>query len=276
MATPSISRPTDVNAVLHAGDDALDLGGAFAGVLGAQRGVAALADQAVDLAVEPANGIADQLRCLPGRFGEILHFAGDDRKAAPGGARARGLDGRVQGQQIGLPRDRLDRSGDLCDIGQRRADRAQPMLDAADGFDQFGDMLDRGFDRGARLRDFADGCGRRRLHRLRGAGDAVIGGDHGLGGLLQMAEPVGLAGDAARDFLQIAGDVGELDAEAADPIGELIDQPFADRRHSRRTLRFSGHSLYAVRKPPQWRPLTRIGTSISRIMTVLPLPMSRA
>ena len=39
-------------------------------------------------------------------------------------------------------------------------------------------------------------------------GDAVIGGDHGLGGFLQMAEPVGLTGDAARDFLQISGDVG--------------------------------------------------------------------
>ena len=82
------------------------------------------------------------------------------------------------------------------------------MLDAADGFDQLGDMLDRGFDRGARLRDFADGCGCRCLNRLRGAGDAVIGGDHGLGGFLQVAEPVGLTGDAARDFLQITGNVG--------------------------------------------------------------------
>ena len=40
--------------------------------------------------------------------------------------------------------------------------------------------------------------------------------------------------------------------------------------------KWGGYSLYAVRKPPQWRPLTRIGTSISRIITVLPLPMSRA
>jgi hypothetical protein len=31
-------------------------------------------------------------------------------------------------------------------------------------------------------------------------------------------------------------------------------------------------SLYAVLKPPQWRPLTRTGTSISRIITILPLP----
>src|SRR5882724_11289210 len=150
------------------------------------------------------------------------------------------------------------------------------MLDAADGFDQFGDMFDRGLDRGARLRDLADGGGRRALHRLRSRGDAVIDGDHGLGGLLQMAEPVGLAGDAACHFPQIAGDVREFDAEAADPVGELVDQPFAGGRRRRYVVRLSGHSLYAVRKPPQWRPLTRIGTSISRIMTVLPLPMSRA
>ena len=150
------------------------------------------------------------------------------------------------------------------------------MLDAADGFDQFGDVRNRGLDRGARLRDFADGRGRSRLHRPRGAGDAVIGRHHRLGGLLQMTEPFGLTGDAARDLLQISGDVRKLDAEAADSIGELVDQPFTDRRHRRGLVRFGGHSLYAVRKPPQWRPLTRIGTSISRIMTVLPLPMSRA
>ena len=127
----------------------------------------------------------------------------------------------------------------LATSRQRRADGGQAMLDAADGFDQFGDMLDRGLDRGARLGDFADGGGRRRLHRLRGAGDAVIGGDHGLGGFLQMTEPLGLAGDAARDLLQIAGDVGELDAEAADSVGELVDQPLADRRHRRSPVRFA-------------------------------------
>ncbi|MFL6813893.1 MAG: IS30 family transposase [Bradyrhizobium sp.] len=39
---------------------------------------------------------------------------------------------------------------------------------------------------------------------------------------------------------------------------------------------YTRQSLYAVRNPPQCRPLIRIGTSISRIMMVLPLPMSRA
>ena len=42
-----------------------------------------------------------------------------------------------------------------------------------------------------------------------------------------MSEPVGLAGDAAGDFLQIACDVGEFHAEAADPVRKLIDQTFA-------------------------------------------------
>ena len=96
-----------------------------------------------------------------------------------------------------------------------------------------------------------------------------------------MAEPLGLAGNAAGDFLQTAGDVGKLDAEASDPVGKLIDQPFAIRRRDRVSQAplledIIGYSLYAVRKPPQWRPLTRTGTSISRIITVLPLPMSRA
>jgi hypothetical protein len=45
----------------------------------------------------------------------------------------------------------------------------------------------------------------------------------------EVMEPFRLAGDAARDFLDIAGDVGELDAEAADAVGELVDQPFGQR-----------------------------------------------
>jgi hypothetical protein len=43
-----------------------------------------------------------------------------------------------------------------------------------------------------------------------------------------------------------------------------------------RPVRRRGYSRYAVRNPPQCLPRTRTGTSISRIITVLPLPMSRA
>ncbi len=227
-------------AVLHADDDALDLLGAFAGVLGPQRGVAALADQAADLAVEIANGIADQMRGLARRFGKALHLAGDHRETTAGGAGAGGLDGRVQRQQVGLLGDRLDRAGHLGDLRERGADRAEALLDASDRLDQFGDVLDRGFDRGARLGDLIDRGGRGRLHRLRSAGDVVIGGNHGLGGSLQMSEPIGLVGDAARDLLQVSGHVGQLDAEAADPVRQLIDQALAVRGDGRSAFRFDG------------------------------------
>ena len=290
-------------AVLDANDDALDLLGAFAGVLGPQRGVAALADQAADLSVEIAHGVADGVCGLAGGLRKALDLARDHRETAAGGAGAGGLDGRVQRQEIGLLRDRLDRAGYLGDLRERGTDRAETVFDASHRCDQFGDVLDRGFHRCARLGDFIDGGGRGRLHRLRRARDVAVGGNHGLGGSLQMPEPVGLGGDAARDLLQVSGHVRKLDPEAADPVRQLIDQTLAVGGGGCRAFHLDGlhkrhhciplslrefedgsdllkarvsQSLYAVRKPPQWRPLTRIGTSISRIMTVLPLPMSRA
>ena len=281
-------------AFLHADDDALNLFGALAGALGARGDIVALADQIADLAVKVANGIADQMGGLPRRFGKAFHFAGDHRKAFACLAGARCFDGRIQRQQIGLLGDRLDRSGHLRNLRQGASDSAQSGFDAADRFDQFGDVLDRGVHRDARLGDFTDGRGGSRLHRLRCVGDVVIGGDHRLCGLLQMSEALGLGGYAMGDFLHIAGDVGELDPEAADLVRKLIDQPLARRGGGCCRLQVCSlevcslevcrlevcklgvHSLYAVRKPPQCRPLTRIGTSISRIMMVLPLPMSRA
>jgi hypothetical protein len=208
--------------------------------LAPKRGVAARADQVAHLAVKIANGIADQMRGLARRLGEALHLAGDHRKTLAGGAGAGGLDGRVQCQQVGLFRDRLDRPGYLGHLRQRGADRTETKLDAADGFDQFGDLLDRGLHRGARLRDFTDGSRRRGLHRARRAGDIVIGGNHGLGGLLKMPEPLGLIGYAAGDFLQISGDVRELNPKAADLVGKLIDQAFAVRGDGRCSVQRGG------------------------------------
>jgi hypothetical protein len=105
------------------------------------------------------------------------------------------------------------------------------MLHAADRFDQLRDMLDRGFHHRARLGDLVHGRRRCRLNGLRGAGDVMVGGDHLLGGLLQMAKTVRLARYAVGDVLHVARDVGELDAKAADLVGKLIDQPVAGRRH---------------------------------------------
>ena len=210
-------------ALLHADDDALNLFGALAGALGARGDIVALADQIADLAVKVANGIADQMRGLPRRFGEAFHFAGDHRKAFACLAGARRFDGRIQREQIGLLGDRLDRSGHLRNLCQGASDSAQSGFDAADRFDQFGDVLDRGVHRDARLGDFTDGRGGSRLHRLRCVGDVVIGGDHRLGSLLQMPEAVGLDRHALCDLLHIAGNVGELDPEAPDLVRKLID-----------------------------------------------------
>jgi hypothetical protein len=57
----------------------------------------------------------------------------------------------------------------------------------------------------------------------------VIGGNHGLGGRLQMPEPVRLARHAAGDFLQISCHIRELNPKAADPVRKLIDQTFGVR-----------------------------------------------
>ncbi len=211
-------------AVLHAGDDALDLRRAFAGILGAVGGLAAFADQIADLTVEAANGLADLVRRLTRGFGKALHLVRDDRETPSGAAGAGGLDRRVQRQEIGLLGDGLDRLRHFCDLRKRRGDRAEPGLDAANGLDQLGDVVDRGLHHGAGLGDFADRGRSRRLHRARRAGDIVIDGDHGLGGRLQMSESLRLGGEAACDFLDIAGDIGEFDPEPADLIGKLIDQ----------------------------------------------------
>ena len=56
-----------------------------------------------------------------------------------------------------------------------------------------------------------------------------------------MAETVRLARYTVGDVLDVTRDIGELDAEAADLVGELIDQPVATRRHMLFSLRH-GHS----------------------------------
>ena len=57
----------------------------------------------------------------------------------------------------------------------------------------------------------------------------MIGRDHRLGGLLEVVEPLRLVRDAVCHFLDIASDVGEFHAKAANTIGELIDQPLGKR-----------------------------------------------
>ena len=44
-----------------------------------------------------------------------------------------------------------------------------------------------------------------------------------------MSESLRLVGNAARDLLDVAGDVGELDAKTADAVGKLINESFGQR-----------------------------------------------
>ena len=104
-------------------------------------GLALLGDRAVDVVehradqfdrlrntmhgIDRAGGVALQRLDLFGDFlggvlslhRERLHLGGDDGKTAPGFAGARGLDGRVERQQRGLPRDLRDQIDDIADRG---------------------------------------------------------------------------------------------------------------------------------------------------------------
>ena len=64
-----------------------------------------------------------------------------------------------------------------------------------------------------------------------------------------MTEPLGLAGDATGDFLQVSGHVSELDPKAADPVGQLVDQSFGLREHGG-VFQFDGLCGRHLRVPP--------------------------
>src|SRR5208283_84182 len=75
--------------------------------------------------------LTDVLGGLGRLLGQFLHFVGHDGKAFAGFSRARRFDGGVQGEQVGLLRDR---SNDLDDL-----------TNLVGGLTQFGDGRGRGF-----------------------------------------------------------------------------------------------------------------------------------
>ncbi len=84
----------------------------------------ALAVSGLDLLDE----LADLLRGLARALGELAHLFGDDREAAAGLAGTCGLDGRVEGEQVGLVGDGRDHVDDLADLSPNddRASRPSP------------------------------------------------------------------------------------------------------------------------------------------------------
>ena len=82
---------------------------------GDRDAVFALGDGALDLFGGLAGGLRGALR-------EVAHFLGHDRKAHAGFAGARGLNGGVEGEDVGLKRDLVDGLDDLRNVVRRRLD----------------------------------------------------------------------------------------------------------------------------------------------------------
>ena len=66
------------------------------------------------LVLHLVDQLADLLGCLARALRELAHLIGHDREAASGLAGARGLDGRVEREQVGLVGDRRDDIHDRC------------------------------------------------------------------------------------------------------------------------------------------------------------------
>ncbi len=62
----------------------------------------------VGVGLDRGDLVANFLGRFRGLFGEFLHLVGHDGKALARFTRARRLDGRVQGEQVGLLRDGAD------------------------------------------------------------------------------------------------------------------------------------------------------------------------
>ncbi len=86
--------------------------------------------------LDVGNLLRDLFRRLRRLARQRLHFGGDHGKAAAGLAGARGLDGGVEREQVGLCRDGVDEEDDLADAAGRLGQalhRAVGLTRLADG-----------------------------------------------------------------------------------------------------------------------------------------------
>ena len=78
----------------------------------------------------------DIFRRLGGLVGKNFHLRRDHRETLAGIAGARGLDGRVQRQQIGLARDLIDERHDIADLLRRRDEARDQLVGSLRLFDR--------------------------------------------------------------------------------------------------------------------------------------------
>ena len=106
-------------------------------------------DGVVGIALHGGHGGENFLGGLTGPLGLLAYFVGDDREAAPLFSGPGGLDGCVEGGQVGLV-------GDLLDHGHHRVDSGAAFIQAAD---DLGGLLDGRLDLADVGQDLADDGG---------------------------------------------------------------------------------------------------------------------
>ncbi|OIQ81191.1 hypothetical protein GALL_370460 [mine drainage metagenome] len=149
-----------------------------------------------DLLRRFAAGVVDAVRAVRDRAGrrfdvgrgrlhaarQVAHFVGDHRETTAGVTGARGLDGRVQRQQIGLVRDLADGADDgidRLDLAEQLGDRdAVALHGAADALDDVGGAVHRLRDRRRRTFQVVQRRAHARGHviALQPLGDVVAAG----------------------------------------------------------------------------------------------------
>ena len=217
-----------------------------AGRLFARRG-ADLADQRADLvdarddvAHRAACGLRDPVALFDGRrrFGaqrvdlldrgraalcKCAHFGRDHREALAVFARARGLDGRVQRQDVGLERDAFDRARDLGDPARRATD----VVHRRDHALHRGVAVRRG---GRRIRDQRIGLRRVLGTLLHGGGDLFHAGGRLFDAARLRRDSRGDVAAAGCNVDRAARDVGGAVAHLRDDPREAVADP-VDRLH---------------------------------------------
>ena len=217
------------------------------------RDLVDLADDAAD-ALDGVDGLARDLLDVGDLLGDFLgrlrglarqrfDLGGDHRKAAAGLTGARGLDGGVQRQQVGLGGDGVDQADDFADPPRRFGE----PLDGAVGLARLADRA--AGDAGRMRRLLADVVDRgaeffrRRGHRLdahRGLAGSLLGDLDALVGLARNRRQAGRGGP------HLAGSVAELVERLAHHALELADIAF-DRLLPRRG---AGIALALLRLDP--------------------------
>ena len=190
-----------------------------AGVLDLLRGQGQLfglllhmADHRRALLADIADDLPDFLGGAAGAAGQVTHFIGDHRKAAPQFTGAGCFDGRIKRQQVGLAGNRLDHLGDFFDLLGATA-QAVNQLTAGGGLRT---QVLHGIDR---LPQFLLPAAAVLPHALRGnqglfgaLGTVLFGVGDGLGGLVDLLGGAQLrlqfAGQLLRRMRHLSGGQG--------------------------------------------------------------------